>query len=251
MAPVSVSLGGPALLAAGGASTLTATLPAGVVLGGIAGGAAAGAIASGTVRGATAGALSGGVMAGIGGLYGDSYGLGRLLAEGAASGATAAAQGGSFGDGFVTGAGLSSLTWASLEMRRVMIEQSRIRYDMDEPLYARDNASGISWGFRGDFFKLGGCRHPCRTSPLGGLQGGPGNVFGIAYGPGSFFDRLVETYSGPHDFLNSPLFYDAFGNNVPRPDLLEVINAANVLVATPFAAASVVPGYAYAALGDP
>jgi len=75
-------------------------------------------------------------------------------------------------------------------------------------------------------------------------------VFGIDYGPGSFLDGLVEAYSGPHDFLNSPFFYNDLGNNAGRLGALELVNAANVLVATPFVGASVVPGYTYGALGD-
>jgi filamentous hemagglutinin len=241
---IGVSIGAAGGLAAEGAgavATLTASVPASTVLGGIAGGAIAGAISSGSLSGAGMGALSGGVTAGIGGYYGGGYGAGRVLAEAAVGGVTSELSGGDFARGALVSGGLSTLTWASLEMRRVMIEQSRIN---------RENATGISAGFRGDVFKLGGSRQPSGGSPLGGVQGGRGNVFGIEYGPGSFLDLLVETYAGPHDFLNAPLFYNELGNNASRPYALEAINAANVLVATPFAAASVIPPFAYGALGD-
>jgi hypothetical protein len=119
-----------------------------------------------------------------------------------------------------------------------MIGQSRL-----DPL--RRNDSGVSEGFRGDWFKLGGCRAPCSNSPLGGVQGGPGRLFGMPYEPGSFVDHLIETYAGPHDFLNSPIFYDALGNSANRPAILGLVNGANVVIATPFAAASVVPAYVY------
>jgi filamentous hemagglutinin len=107
----------------------------------------------------------------------------------------------------------------------------------------------VSEGFRGDSFKLGGCRAPCTSSLLGGAQGGPGSFFGRPYAPASFLDRLIETYAGPHDFLNAPLFYNSVGNNAVRSGLLasiiEPVSFANVAVATPFAIASVLPPYAY------
>jgi RHS repeat-associated protein len=237
-----IAVSGPAFLSAEGisaASTLTAAANSSAVLGGMAGGAVAGAISSGELKGAVGGALSGGAMAGIGVGYGGHYAAGRVLAEATVGGVSAELRGGNFGDGFLTSGALSSLTWASLEMREAMIRQS-----------TGPNAEGISAGFGGDRFKLGGCRAPCRWSPLGGTQGGPGNFFGIAYAPGSFLDRLVETYAGPHDFLNSPVFYDKFGNAAGRWGSLEVINAANVVVATPFAAASVIPASAYGAMID-
>ena len=246
MSDIAVTLGSPALLSAEGvtaASTLTAAVPSGVVLGGIAGGAVAGAISTGTTRGAAYGALTGGVMAGIGGYYGGSYSAGRVLAEASIGGASAELQGGDFGQGFLTSGALSSLTWASLEMRRAMIAQSRLDPE-------GRNASGLSDGFRGDQFKLGGCRALCDNSPLGGVQGGPGRLFGASYRPGSFADHLIETFAGPHDFLNSPIFYDRLGNSIGRPAIFDIVNGANVLVATPFAAASVIPSYTYGALGD-
>jgi filamentous hemagglutinin len=82
------------------------------------------------------------------------------------------------------------------------------------------------------------------------MQRGPGRFFSMDYNPGSFLDHLVETYAGPHDFLNSPVFYDNFGNNIGRSSLFNALNAGNVVLATPFAIASIVPTYAYGALGD-
>ncbi|MBM4197504.1 MAG: hypothetical protein FJ197_10505 [Gammaproteobacteria bacterium] len=229
-------------------STLTAAVPAPLFIGSLVGGAVAGGISSGSLRGATAGALGGGIAGGVSGFYGGSYSAGRVVTEAWLGGGSAAAQGGSFDSGAAVSGGVSALTWASLSMRRAMIEQSRIgHHDAEDPLNKSDptaNSRGVSVGFLGDFFKLGGCRFPCKGSPLGGIQGGTGNVFGLRYSAGSFFDRLVEAYSGPHDFLNSPLFYDAAGNNAPRPFGLEVVNAANVFVATPFVLASVIPPYA-------
>ncbi len=242
----SVSISGPAFLVADGvaaAGTLGAAATSSTILGGAAGGAVAGVISSGDLRGAAAGALTGGAMAGIGAAYGGGHGAGRVLAEAAVGGVSAELQGGDFVNGFVTSGSLSSLSWAALEMREAMIRQSLLNTESR-------NASGVSAGFRGDGFKLGGCRWPCQWSPLGGVQGGPGNFLGIGYAPGSFVDHLVEVYAGPHDFLNSPVFYDGLGNSAGRWPGLEVFNAANVLVATPFAAASVIPSYAYGAAHD-
>lgn len=232
----------PGFLTGGGisaAGTLSASAYSSAMIGGVAGGAVAGVIATGDLKGALIGGVTGGSMAAIGLQYGGGYTAGRVLAEATVGGVSAELQGGSFSDGFVTSGAFSSLTWASLEMRETMIRQSQ-----------RDprNASGVSEGFRGDGFKLGGCRAPCKWSPLGGAQGQAGNFFGMDYAPGSILDRLVETYAGPHDFLNSPFFYNNAGNNIGRWTGFEVINVANVVAATPFALASAVPGFAYHAM---
>ncbi len=213
------------------------------VVGGMAGGAVAGAISTGELRGAIVGALSGAAMGGIVAHWGGSYSIGRVAAEATVSGVSAELNGGDFSEGFLVSGSLSSLTWAAVSMREAMIEQSML-----DP--AGRNAGGSSAGYRGDRFKLGGCRAPCTSSPLGGIQSGPGKLFGFEYSPGSFIDQLVETYAGPHDFLNNPVFYDQFGNNAGRWSGLAAVNAANVIIATPFAAASVIPTFAYPAFGD-
>ncbi len=60
-------------------------------------------------------------------------------------------------------------------------------------------------------------------------------------------DRLVEVYSGPHDYLNSPYWYNSNGNAISYTGFAryvgEALNTANVVVATPFVAASVTPAY--------
>jgi len=60
-----------------------------------------------------------------------------------------------------------------------------------------------------------------------------------AYRPGSFFDRLIESFAGTHDFLGGqiPGFYDAEGNTTRgRSELAK--NAANAwtVAAVPLAA---------------
>lgn len=239
-----ISAAGAAASAAGGvvaADTLAAATISSTVVGAAAGGAVAGAIATGNLRGVAAGALTGGLMGAVGIQFGGGYSAGRVLAESTIGGLSAEMQGGEFRNGFLTSGTLSSLTWAAVEMRRVMVAQSRLN---------PENAGGVSDGFRADQFKLGGCRMPCRSSPLGGAQGGGGQFLGMGYEPGSFVDHLVETYAGPHDFLNSPFFYDNLGNNINRSSLFIGLNAGNVLLATPFAAASAVPGFAYGAFND-
>lgn len=47
----------------------------------------------------------------------------------------------------------------------------------------------------------------------GGFQAIEGEMFGIKYKPGSFLDKLTETYAGQHDLVGGQLFfYDAQGN---------------------------------------
>jgi len=90
-----------------------------------------------------------------------------------------------------------------------------------------------------------GAQHP---SLLGGRQGGPGSLFGIPYSPGGFVDGFMETYAGPHDYLNSFFHYNAQGYAYNYSGFAygfgEALSALNVGVATPFAAASGVPSYA-------
>ena len=115
------------------------------------------------------------------------------------------------------------------------------------------NATGNSVGFGGDGFKLGGGRcfasGVCDVSPLGGIQGGRGSLFGFPYESGSFADHFVEAYAGPHDFLNSGYWYDGAGNAINHPGLAngfgEALNGLNVVIATPFVGASVLPSSAY------
>lgn len=156
------------------------------------------------------------------------------------------AQGGDFWQGFGVSGTFSGLTYAALEMRTSMVAQSQL-----DPR----NASGVSDGFRGDGFKLGGGRYnsasPFKRSPLGGIQGQAGKFGAWDYAAGSFADHLVEAFAGPHDFLNSRIFYDGIGNirNMGgfQSAILEPLNYLNVAVASPFVGASVMPIYAYSA----
>jgi len=232
-------------------STLALSAPQASVIGGVAGGAVGGAIATGNAKGAFWGAVSGGAFAGVNVAFGGQYSAGRVLADATVGGATSAAQGGDFWQGFGTSGSFSALTWGALEMRDAMVAQSRLYTDPNTGV--QPNAAGISGGVGGDLFKLGGCRFPCTGSPFGGIQGGPGKFLGIAYPPGGFLDQLVETFGGPHDFLNNPVFYDALGNQRwgrLGNAILSPVNLGNIAVAAPFAGASVIPPYAYSGFVD-
>lgn len=77
-------------------------------------------------------------------------------------------------------------------------------------------------------------------SPLGGLQGANGllGMFGITfnYAPGSFADTVVESFAGPHDWLNSTHYYGLDGNILNAPGLWgsEIWNDIDVFFAMPF-----------------
>jgi len=235
-------------------------------------GAGLAAITGGDIgKGALLGALSGAVFAGvsslaqtamkfaitgttqvslIGGARATANIVSSVVAGGAAGAASAGISGADVGEGAWKGAaiagGLSLTREISVWMRRRMVAQSRL-----DPR----NSSGKSVGFDGDKFKLGGGRydpvHPNgNPSPLGGAQGGPGQIFGIYYKPGSIWDRIIETYAGPHDFLNS-WGYDLFGNlknqNTFESFLGATMNPLNVVLATPIAVASIIPRAAYSA----
>ncbi len=82
----------------------------------------------------------------------------------------------------------------------------------------------------------------------GGIQGEHGELFGIRYSRGDLFDRLVETFSGPHDVFGGAVvgLYDEQGNIVrglSNPNRLahEVWSYAAVIPATPFAMADLLP----------
>lgn len=71
-------------------------------------------------------------------------------------------------------------------------------------------------------------------SPLGWLQGGQGGLFKLSYAPGTFADKLVESFAGPHDWLNEPHYYDASGMNLSDGLAGEGFwNYLNVLLAQP------------------
>ncbi len=141
-------------------------------------------------------------------------------------------------DGARTTAIIATLAVAAQAMRADQIQSSRLNPD-------GSNESGTSAGVRGDNFKLGGCRSPCTSSPLGGIQGQQGNFIVWDYTPGGVIDFVVENFSGTHDYFNSGFWYDAIGNGKSLSSgaaiFGEILNGANVVLASPFAIASMLP----------
>jgi len=199
----------------GGAVTTVGAAVAGAITGAIAGGILGG------WHGALIGAESGALFGAVNGYFGNSYGVSRVVATAAAGGESSHLSGGGFLRGAEIAGAMALLQWAGYEMRQHELAQSKITADGGD--YTSPNASGVSAGANNDFSKLGGSRWPSwiqfnplnpdwsqAPSPLGGAQGGPGNVFGISYGAGGFLDTLVEAFAGPHDWLSS-LQYDSNG----------------------------------------
>ncbi|MCX5720537.1 MAG: RHS repeat-associated core domain-containing protein, partial [Nitrospirae bacterium] len=223
----------------------------GGVFGGILGGAVGGAVGSASggeisLEGIGKGALSGSLAGGIQGYYGNTWSAQRVLASTLAGGASSALRGKSFIEGAAISLATSGTAMAAAGMRVEMIASSMKNVD---------NASGVSVGYLGDGFKLGGGRwvegllsadQP--LSPLGGMQGQEGSLLWFSYSPGSIADRAVEAYAGPHDWFNSGYWYNESGNAINPQGIHavfgEVLNAANVLVVTPIVAGSVISNYA-------
>jgi filamentous hemagglutinin len=79
----------------------------------------------------------------------------------------------------------------------------------------------------------------------GGVQGVKGTLFGVPYAPGSWQDKLIESFAGSHDFIGGKAsgLYDAQGNikrgmsDTERATYDKVITTAAIPLAAPFAAA--------------
>ena len=161
-------------------ATTTTTV---TTIAGVAGGAVAGVVGQVVATGSTddlgEAALSGAVFGGIAGGFGDTWNATRVASTTAAGGLVAEANGGDFSDGALVAGVVSLVTYGAVEIRGAMVDQSKINFA---------NASGVSDGFNGDGFKLGGGRYDPNLpangqvpSPLGGIQGGLGQVFGRNY----------------------------------------------------------------------
>jgi RHS repeat-associated protein len=178
---------------------VAATSATAAVAGGAIAGAASGVIGQVVATGSTDNlgnaALGGAIFGAIGGAYGNSWDAGRVAATTVTGGVLSEINGGSFVEGALIAGAVALTTVAALEMRQDMVAQSRL-----DPLGR--NESGVSEGYNGDGFKLGGTRAPDSATlrptpgPLGGVQGGQGEIFGYPYHSGSFPDRLVEAFAG-------------------------------------------------------
>jgi len=89
--------------------------------------------------------------------------------------------------------------------------------------------------------------NPQWRSPMGGWQGAAGQLKPLGdYVPGSFPDKLAEAYSGTHDTFNSSTWYGPDGTtkrgmSEAEKSFGELLNKANVLLATPFGLATLLP----------
>lgn len=240
--------------------------------GGFVGARASGASIGDSFSSALRGAAGGAIMGGIAGYYGNNYTLSRVGVTAVGGGVSSEIQGGSFRRGFEISGALAFTTWAAVKAREYMWEQSNKYVDQNG---VRVNARGDSVGYKGIRGKVGGVRATVigydangvpilgfPDGPLGGSQGGPGQTFGWAYAAGSIRDRIVEAYSGFHDFLNWPFSYNAMGNNeaamAPWGRYIAAVAGAgtarfvsgamswvNVPVATPVVLASAIPEAVY------
>lgn len=219
-------------------------------MGGLASGAVMGAAmgysATGTLQGAVNGAVQGGVTSAF--TAGASYGAGqinsatgRIAANGTIGGVQAEMQGGNFRDGFIAGAKTAGLTEAAWAMRNKASEwASKNEY----------NTTGPSAGIRGDGRKLAGgfvdTNNNIVQEPFGGCQGCKGELLGTEYPVGGFRDYVLESYAGPHDFLDGPLT-NSVGQqtifNTNHPVLTYAYSGAMVVAASPFALASMTQDY--------
>ena len=219
-------------------------------VGGFVGARASGASLDDSFSAGLRGAAGGAIMGGVAGYYGNTWNLGRVGVTAFAGGAASEIEGGSFERGAEISGGFAFITDIAYNMRAAEVANSRI-----DP----NNASGKSVGFFGDAFKLGGGRIDPRLSlalqvpsPLGGVQGGQGYIFGMQYSSGSIADHLVEAYAGVHDFLNSFWSYNGNGDWAPAGSVIgqhlgsyavtmsNIMNAVDVPLATPIVAGSVV-----------
>ncbi|MES2580332.1 MAG: hemagglutinin repeat-containing protein [Pseudomonadota bacterium] len=182
-----------------------------------------------------------------------------------------------------------SLSWAADVMQQKMIEDSmKFPGICDNQGNCLDNKSGVSEGVSGNKFKLAGGRvnidELCKKdrcaineddsltftgnlaeflqseegqkmrSPMGGFQGAKGLFAFFDYEAGTIWDIIAEAYAGPHDMLNSNIWYDEQGNikagveETITGKVGNITNYTNVLLATPFALSVLLPPEVWSAL---
>lgn len=82
----------------------------------------------------------------------------------------------------------------------------------------------------------------------GGFQGLGGTLFGSPYPPGTFTDKLLEAFSGPHDYLGSLTAYDRLGNLKEgmtsfQRMMFEIQTDIDIPLAAPFAVVTLLNQY--------
>ena len=91
----------------------------------------------------------------------------------------------------------------------------------------------------------------------GGVQGDVGTLFGHPYAKGSWQDKLIELFAGPHDYIGGKAsgLYDAQGNiktgmtDTERAVYDKVITIGAIPLAAPFAAAEGISPEVWKAIG--
>ncbi len=91
--------------------------------------------------------------------------------------------------------------------------------------------------------------------PTGGIQGYTGTFFGVPYEPGSWQDRLIESFAGTHDYLGGKLsgLYDNEGNikrgmATAERDAFDRRSIGALLPSAPFALADFLPASVWSAI---
>ncbi|ULX52735.1 hemagglutinin [Cupriavidus taiwanensis] len=82
----------------------------------------------------------------------------------------------------------------------------------------------------------------------GGFQGLEGTLWGESYQSGTFTDKVLESFAGPHDFLGSLTAYDRLGNlnegmTSFQRMMFEIQTDIDILIAAPFAAVTLLNQY--------
>jgi RHS repeat-associated protein len=248
--------------------------------GGAAAGFAAGGIMGGNIQSALQGAFAGGLTGGVGMSFGNTWSVSRVAAQAASSAAAAHLTGGDARRSGLFAFAIAALSYGNSVLRESMVESSRRFPNVcsSDGGMCVNNHSGVSGGAFNDFTKIGGGRVDLTSlcggadggtmctknmdgswtyndtaekfaaqlaeqrSPMGGVQGGQGYFAGVGeYKPFSVQDRIVESFAGPHDALNSRYWYNVVGNantyTGAAKTFGEVLSYANVVPAAPFAIA--------------
>ncbi len=195
------------------------------------------------------------------------YVLSGAIVGGVSSGLIAAINGQNVGEGFARGAALGGLLGFLAGNARFARAVEVVGSSKANP---GGNPAGLSDGGPAkDGIKLGGGRvlsdaakrgegfrglfgfieSKGGVSYLGGNQTGPGSFFGVSYSSSGPVNYLVESFAGPHDFLQHFFFYNSNGQlkaltgvtGFFSAQLSPFINIANVGIAAPFATSFAVP----------
>ena len=108
----------------------------------------------------------------------------------------------------------------------------------------KDDNSPMSF----DFFIVEHPEGKKMPGATGGVQGYIGTLFGTPYKAGSWQDKLIEAFSGTHDFIGGQIsgLYDEQGNATRgRPEALikahDTWSAVAIVPSAPFAVSELLP----------